>query len=68
MKKITSTFCLTAFVISYLSPTIGSAIDPATSGRIIDNFKAQQEEILFESSPVEITDANKILEQEYAMK
>jgi murein DD-endopeptidase MepM/ murein hydrolase activator NlpD len=68
MNKITSTTLLTIFAISYLSPTIGSAIDPATSGRIIDNFKAQQEEILFESSPVEVTDASKILEQEYAMK
>jgi hypothetical protein len=67
MNKTLSTAFTVLFVISYLSPSIGSAIDTTTSGRILDNFKAQQEEILFESAPFEIADASKILEQEYAM-
>ena len=67
MQKIISTTFLTIFIFSFLSPTVGSAIDTSTSARILDNFKAQQEEILFESSPIEMVDANKILEQEYAM-
>ena len=67
MNKTLSTAFTILFVISYLSPTIGSAIDTTTSGRILDNFKAQQADILFESAPFEITDASKILEDEYAM-
>ena len=67
MNKIFSTTFIILFTLSYLSPTIGSAIDTRTSGRILDNFKAQQADILFESAPLEITDASKILEQEYAM-
>jgi hypothetical protein len=67
MQKFFSTAFILLFVISYLYPSIGSAIDTTTSGRILDNFKAQQEEILFESAPFELTDASKILEQEYAM-
>lgn len=67
MQKIISTLFLTSFLFLLLSPSIGIAIDKNTSARILDTFKAQQEEILFESSPVELLDANKILEQEYAM-
>ncbi len=67
MPKILSTTFLIFFIFSFLSPVIGSAIDPTTSGRILDNFKEKQEEILFESAPLDITDASKILEQEYAM-
>ena len=67
MNKTLSTAFTILFVISYLSPTIGSAIDTTTSGRILDNFKAQQEDILFESAPFELQDASKILEDEYAM-
>lgn len=67
MPKIFSTTFLIVFVLSYLSPTIGNAIDPATSGRILDNFKREQADILFESSPLDSSDASKILEQEYAM-
>ena len=67
MQKIISPTFLIIFILSFLSPTVGSAIDTSTSARILDNFKAQQEEILFESSPIEMVDANKILEQEYAM-
>ncbi|NRH21162.1 peptidoglycan DD-metalloendopeptidase family protein [Candidatus Gracilibacteria bacterium] len=67
MQKILSFIFLIVFSISYLSPTIGNAIDPATSGRILDNFKEKQEEILFDSAPLDITDASKILEQEYTL-
>lgn len=67
MKKIFSSILLILFSVSYLSPTIGTAIDPTTSGRILDNFKERQEEVLFESAPLDITDASKILEQEYTM-
>lgn len=67
MNKTLSTAFTILFVISYLSPTIGSAIDTTTSGRILDSFKAQQEDILFESAPFELQDASKILEDEYAM-
>lgn len=67
MNKIFSATFLILFTLSYLSPTIGSAIDTKNSGRILDNFKAQQADILFESAPLEIAEANKILEQEYAM-
>ena len=67
MQKIFSTTFLIVFIFSYLSPTIGSAIDPTTSGRILDNFKREQSDILFESSPLDSNDASKILEQEYAM-
>lgn len=67
MPKILPTSFLIFFIFSFLSPVIGSAIDPTTSGRILDNFKEKQEEILFESAPLDITDASKILEQEYAM-
>lgn len=67
MKKIFSSILLILFSISYLSPTTGIAIDLANSGRILDNFKERQEEVLFDSAPLDITDASKILEQEYTM-
>jgi predicted Zn-dependent peptidase len=67
MKSPIYTFISTFLIFSILSPTASTAIDSTTSGRILDNFKNQQEEILFESSPVEVVDSNKILEQEYAM-
>jgi murein DD-endopeptidase MepM/ murein hydrolase activator NlpD len=67
MQKIISVVLLTSFLFLLLSPSTSIAIDKNTSARILDNFKAQQEEILFESSPIEVLDANKILEQEYAM-
>lgn len=67
MKSPISTFISTFLIFSILSPIAGTAIDTTTSGRILDNFKNQQEEILFESSPIEVVDSNKILEQEYAM-
>ena len=50
-----------------LIPSIGAAIDPKTSGRIIDNFKEQQKEILFESLPFSESGAEMILQQEYVM-
>jgi murein DD-endopeptidase MepM/ murein hydrolase activator NlpD len=56
-----------AFWIILLIPSIGVAIDPKTSGRIIDAFKEQQKEILFESLPFSESGANMILEHEYTM-
>lgn len=49
-----------------MAPSIGVAIDTTTSGRIIDRFKEQQKEILFESLPFTESGANMILEHEYA--
>lgn len=43
------------------------ALDPTTSGRIIDRFKEQQSEILFESLPFSDSGAEIILQNEYAM-
>ena len=68
MQKIFSITFLIIFSVSFLSPTIGIAIDATTSGRILDTFKEKQEDILFNSAPLDIVDANKILEQEYAIK
>ncbi len=67
MQKILSILFLIFFFVSIISPVVVTAIDTSSSGRILDNFKTQQEEILFESSPIEVEDANIILEQEYAM-
>jgi DNA repair exonuclease SbcCD ATPase subunit len=67
MKKIFSTLTLVGFILMMLSPSIGSAIDPRTSGRILDDFKSRQETILFESAPIEVSDASKLLQEEYAM-
>ena len=50
-----------------LIPSLGVALDPTTSGRIIDNFKEQQSEILFESLPFAQSGADILLENEYAM-
>lgn len=43
------------------------AIDSATSGKIIDNFKTRHEEILFETLPTSATGVNEILETEYRL-
>jgi len=67
MKQIFSTLTLVGFILMMLSPSIGSAIDPRTSGRILDDFKSRQETILFESAPIEVSDASKLLQEEYAM-
>lgn len=50
-----------------LVPSLGVALDPTTSGRIIDRFKEQQSEILFESLPFSDSGAEMILQNEYAM-
>jgi murein DD-endopeptidase MepM/ murein hydrolase activator NlpD len=64
MKYIKRTAIILAVA---LIPSLGVAIDPTTSGRIIDNFKDQQKEILFESLPFSESGATMILEQEYIM-
>ena len=63
MKNRIATFISTFLIFSILSPTASIAIDATTSGRILDNFKNQQEDILFESSPIEVVDSNRILEK-----
>ena len=55
------------FLAIALIPSLGVALDPTTSGRIIDNFKEQEKDILFESLPFSESGANMILEHEYAM-
>ena len=48
-------------------PIGSSAIDRSTSGRILDDFKTRQEEILFETIPFTETGANDLLIHEYTM-
>ncbi len=52
----------------FLTAIPGSfAIDTKNSGRILDNFKERQEEILFESIPFTETWANDVMIHEYTM-
>lgn len=64
MKYIKRTSIILAVA---LIPSLGVALDPTTSGRIIDRFKEQQSEILFESLPFSESGAEMILQNEYAM-
>lgn len=48
-------------------PLSGIAIDPTTSGRILDNFKQSEEEILFDSLPLSDSDSAMLLEHEYTL-
>lgn len=41
------------------------ALNPVTTGKMVDNFKVRQEKILFESLPFTDTGANSMLENEY---
>lgn len=43
------------------------ALNTASSGRVVDNFKARHEKILFESLPFSASGTNEILEYEYRM-
>lgn len=52
MPKTLRTLFLVSFPLFMIAPaSFTVAIDGTTSGRILDNFKAQEEEILFESLP-----------------
>lgn len=64
MKYIKRTIFISVLA---LLPTLGQAIDTTTSGRIIDRFKEQQSQILFESLPFSESWSSLILENEYAM-
>lgn len=50
-----------------IAPYALIAIDTTTSARIIENFKEDQKEILFETLPVSESWANLVLEHEYTM-
>ena len=66
--KFTVTSRKIALVLLFLTAIPGSfAIDTRNSGRILDNFKEKQEEILFESLPFTETGANDVMIHEYTM-
>jgi hypothetical protein len=62
-KKIS----ILAVITSLLVPITTMAIDTTTSGRIIDAFKEQSEQILFETLPFDQGESANILKEEYAM-
>jgi murein DD-endopeptidase MepM/ murein hydrolase activator NlpD len=53
--------------LTLIVPFGSLAIDRTTAGRILDNFKDKQQEILFESVPFTETGANDLLIHEYTM-
>jgi murein DD-endopeptidase MepM/ murein hydrolase activator NlpD len=55
------------FIFLFSMPGIMVAIDTINSGRILDDFKEKQKEILFDTSTFSDTGANAILEQEYVL-
>lgn len=65
MKKIILITSL--FATASLGITASYALDPNATGKMIDNFKARQEKILFESLPFTASGVNDVLEQEYKM-
>jgi murein DD-endopeptidase MepM/ murein hydrolase activator NlpD len=68
MPKTLRIIFLVVFPVYLIAPfQLTVAIDTTTSGRILDNFKETQEEILFESLPFTETGANDILAHEYKM-
>ena len=62
-KKLSATFLLFPIIF----PLCVSAIDPTTSGRILDNFKEEEERVLFDSLPLSDDDSATLLEHEYAL-
>jgi murein DD-endopeptidase MepM/ murein hydrolase activator NlpD len=58
---------ITGSLILALSPALVIGIDPTTSGRILDSFKAEQKAILFENIPFDEKGINDIYEKEYLM-
>ncbi|GAB0174794.1 MAG: hypothetical protein HHAS10_06730 [Candidatus Altimarinota bacterium] len=60
-----STIFLSSILLISVSPLIALSIDPATSGRILDSFKKEEYEILFENSLFDQSGANDIYEKEY---
>ena len=62
-KKLSTTLLLFPLIF----PLCVSAIDPTTSGRILDNFKKEEERVLFDSLPLTDDDSTTLLEHEYAL-
>jgi hypothetical protein len=62
-KKISILAVITTLIV----PITTMAIDTTTSGRIIDAFKEQSEQILFETLPFDQGESTNILKEEYAM-
>lgn len=62
-KKLSTTLLLFPLIF----PLCVSAIDPTTSGRILDNFKKEEERVLFDSLPLTDDDSATLLEHEYAL-
>ncbi len=50
-----------------LSPMLVIAIDTKTSGRILDTFKKEEYELLFETIPFDNSGSHELLEHEYLM-
>ena len=65
MKKIS--FIIALVIVTSLGLTAVFALNSATTGRMIDNYKTRHEKILFESLPFTATGANEVLEYEYRM-
>ena len=65
MKKIS--FIIALVIVTSLGLTAVFALNSATTGRMIDNYKTRHEKILFESLPFTATGANEVLEHEYRM-
>lgn len=63
MRYISLALTSSIFLIS--SPVLVFWIDPTTSWRILDAFKKEEYEILFEESPFDQSWANEIYEKEY---
>jgi len=61
------TLYIPTLVLALSMPLVSVGIDTTTSGRIIDRFKEQQKEILFERLPLSETNVNAILQEEYAL-
>lgn len=55
-------------LISFItSPFLVSAIDTRNSARILDSFKKEEQDILFETLPFDNSGSNDLLEHEYIM-
>lgn len=68
MQRIHFHRYFTGLLITFFVVPLGSsALDRATSGRILDDFKERQEELLFNSLNFTETGASDLLVHEYTM-
>lgn len=68
MPKIIHQIFIGVFLILFIAPvSLTLAIDPTTSGRILDKFKEREEEILFETLPFSESGSADVLSHEYKM-